>query len=127
MARRINPQDENAPLDEKRLKFVHWFRKYRDLYKAAERAGVPKNKAVATWCEPAVQEEFDRQEEAVRAERRRALDATIRAHAPYLVGLTQQMTRAGWTDAEILARLAQFPASIRTIRRRMHDRVSAAP
>ena len=65
--------------------------------------------------------------EAVRAERRRALDATIRAHAPYLVGLTQQMTRAGWTDAEILARLAQFPASIRTIRRRMHDRVSAAP
>ena len=60
-------------------------------------------------------------------ERRRALDATVRAFGGYLVGLTQQMTRAGWTDAMMLARLAQFPATIRTIRRRMHDRVSAAP
>lgn len=50
---------------------VELFRKYREIYKAAEKAGVPKNQAVKVFNRPAFQEELDRQDEAVRAERAR--------------------------------------------------------
>lgn len=70
---------ETKPLDRKDLKFVEWFRKYRDIYKAAERAGIPKNKAIATFNRPEIQDELERQDEAVRMEKAKqeAADARL--------------------------------------------------
>lgn len=62
---------DGQPLDKKRVKFIEWFRKYRDIYRAAERAGIAKSRACAVFNEPAVQDELERQEEAVRMERAR--------------------------------------------------------
>lgn len=62
-------QDPEGPLDKKSLNFVMWFRKYRDIYKAAERAKIAKNQAVKIFSTPAFQDELERQDEAVRMER----------------------------------------------------------
>ena len=65
----IEQEKEQKPLDRRTLAFVAAFRKYRDIYRAAERAHVPKNQAVRLFNSPAFQEELDRQDEAVRTER----------------------------------------------------------
>ncbi len=66
---------EPEPLTREELKFVSAYRQYRyggdGIYKAAEKARIPKNRAVRTFNKPAVQEEIDRQDEAVRLERAR--------------------------------------------------------
>ena len=68
MATKDNAQDEK-PLDRKRLKFIQKFRKMRNIYKAAEAAGIGRSRAGAVFNEPAVQEELERQENAVLRER----------------------------------------------------------
>ncbi len=57
------------PLDRQGLTFATAWRKYRDIYKAAEKAGVARSRAVSFFNRPEVQEEIDRQDEAVRMER----------------------------------------------------------
>lgn len=64
-------KDSDAPLSREGVKMVEHYRKYRDVYKAAERAHVPKNQAVKLFNSPAFQDELERQEEAVRMERAR--------------------------------------------------------
>lgn len=62
-----------TPLSREELKFVSAYRQYRyggdGIYKAAEKARIPKNRAVRVFNKPEVQEEIDRQDEAVRQER----------------------------------------------------------
>jgi hypothetical protein len=65
------PKDPEAPLDRAALKMVEFFRKYRDVYKAAEKAHVPKNQAVKVFNSAAFQDELERQDEAVRTEKAR--------------------------------------------------------
>jgi hypothetical protein len=62
---------DKKPLDKRALAFVAAFRRYRDIYRAAERAHVPKSQAVRIFNSPAFQDELDRQDEAVREERAR--------------------------------------------------------
>lgn len=63
--------DKYAVLDRAGLKMVEAFRKYRNVYKAAERAGIAKARAVKVFNSAAFQDELERQEEAVRLERAR--------------------------------------------------------
>lgn len=63
--------NEPKPLDRKKLRFCTEFRKYRDIDKAAEKAGIPKSQAKKVFNLPEVQDEIERQEEAVREERAR--------------------------------------------------------
>ena len=71
--RKIGNTQEPTPLTREELKFVAAYRQYRyggdGIYKAAEKARIPKNRAVRTFNKPEVQEEIDRQDEAVRQER----------------------------------------------------------
>lgn len=64
-------ENEAKPLTREQLRMVGEFRKYRDIYKAAQKAGVGKNQALRVFHLTQFQEELDRQEEAVRAERAR--------------------------------------------------------
>lgn len=73
------PTKEDKPLTREQLRMVAEFRKYRDVYKAAEKAKIPKNSAVRTFNLPAFQEELDRQDEVVRNER-----AKLEVHAEAL-------------------------------------------
>jgi hypothetical protein len=63
--------DKEAVLDKAAVKMVEAFRRYRDVYKAAEKAGIAKTKAVKVFNSAAFQDELERQEEAVRLERAR--------------------------------------------------------
>src|SRR5690242_18494931 len=63
--------DKETVLDRPTLKMVEAFRKLRDVYKAAEKAKIPKTRAVKVFNSPAFQNELERQEEAVRLERAR--------------------------------------------------------
>jgi hypothetical protein len=58
-----------TPASKIELKFATAFVTYRDVYKAAEKAKVPKNGAVRMFNLPRVQDEIERQNEAIRAER----------------------------------------------------------
>lgn len=60
---------EEKPLTRKDHQFVDWFRKYRDIYKAAERAGIAKNQAKKTYGRIEIFEEIERQDAAVTKER----------------------------------------------------------
>ena len=62
---------EEEPLTREQEKFVAAFRKWRDIYKAAAKAGIGKNQAVKTFHLIQVQEEIERQDDAVRQERAR--------------------------------------------------------
>lgn len=64
-------KDPEAPLDRAALKMVEFFRRYRDVYKAAEKAKVPKKQAIKVFNSPAFQDELERQDEAVRTEKAR--------------------------------------------------------
>lgn len=60
---------KEGPITKEEEKFALWYIKYRNIYKAADRAGIPKNKAKATFDRLEVQEEIERQENAVMVER----------------------------------------------------------
>jgi|GEM_PF-5814256 len=60
---------EEKPLTAQKMKFATLFVRLRDIYKAGERAHLPKNRVVTIFNEPAVQDEIDRQQEAIRLER----------------------------------------------------------
>ena len=60
---------EPKPLDRQGMKFATFYVQYRDIHKAAERAKIDKRSAVKTFNRPEVQDEIERQQEAVRAER----------------------------------------------------------
>jgi hypothetical protein len=62
------PKGEN-PLTAEELKFATLFVKFRDIYKAAERAKIPRTRATRVFNKPEVQDEIERQMEVVRAER----------------------------------------------------------
>lgn len=64
-------EQEAKPLTRDELRMVSEFRKYRDIYKAAEKSGIAKNQAVRVFNKPEFQEELDRQDETVRLERAR--------------------------------------------------------
>ena len=64
-------EKDPAPLTREQLRMVTEFRKYRDIYKAAEKARIPKNQAVRVFNLAQFQEELDRQDEVVREERAR--------------------------------------------------------
>jgi hypothetical protein len=70
---RQDQQKDPKPLTREELKFVAAYRQYRTggggIYKAAEKAGIPKRRAVTVFNKPEIQEEIDRQDEAVREER----------------------------------------------------------
>ncbi|HUD75799.1 MAG TPA: hypothetical protein VMQ76_12065, partial [Terracidiphilus sp.] len=68
---RKGPHIEEEPLTREQEKFATLFRKYRDIYKAAEKAGIAKNAAVRTFHLIQVQEEIERQDDIVRHERAR--------------------------------------------------------
>lgn len=57
------------PLNRKEMKFVEWFRKYRDIYQAAAKAGIAKNQAKRTYERLEIQEEIERQDGVVERER----------------------------------------------------------
>lgn len=80
---------EEKPLTRKDHQFVDWFRKYRDIYKAAERAGIAKNQAKKTYERIEIQEEIERQDSVVERER-----ARVQVEAE---GITRNML-----DAELL-------------------------
>lgn len=61
----------DLPLTKQDEKFVFWFLKYRDVYKAAERASIPKNRAKRTYDRIEIQEEIERQQSVVERERAR--------------------------------------------------------
>jgi hypothetical protein len=63
------PTQDEKPLTREGLRMVSEFRKYRDIYRAAEKAKVPKNQAIKLFNSTVFQDELDRQEEAVRQER----------------------------------------------------------
>jgi len=65
---RETPKEERQ-LDRQGEKFATWYVKYRDIYKAAEKAHVAKNQAVRVFNRPEVQDEIERQEEVLRVER----------------------------------------------------------
>ena len=69
MAKTEQGTKTGLPLTREELRMVSEFRKYRDIYKGAEKAGIPKNRAVKTFNKPEFQEELDRQDEVVRLER----------------------------------------------------------
>jgi hypothetical protein len=58
-----------GPLTAQDLKFVHWFRKYRDPYKATEKARLPKSRAKRTLDRPEIRDEIERQDLVVEQER----------------------------------------------------------
>lgn len=63
---------ENPPLTKQDLKFCTFWRQYRGtkgIYQAAERAGIPKTRALKTFERQDIQDEIERQDEAVRMER----------------------------------------------------------
>jgi hypothetical protein len=62
-------EKEPKPLDRQALRFITEFRKHRDIYKAAEKARIPRNRAAKLFNQSEVQDELERQEEAVRQER----------------------------------------------------------
>ena len=64
-------EKDPAPLTREQLRMVTEFRKYRDIYKAAEKARISKNQAVRVFNLAQFQEELDRQDEVVREERAR--------------------------------------------------------
>jgi hypothetical protein len=70
-----DPTKNPKPLTRAELKFVTAYRQYRyggeGIYRAAEKAGVARNQAIRIFNKPEVQEEIDRQDEAVRMERAR--------------------------------------------------------
>lgn len=68
---RKGPHIEEKPLTREQDKFCLLFCRYGDIYKAAERAGIPKSRAVATFHLIQVQEEIERQKDVVRQERAR--------------------------------------------------------
>lgn len=61
--------EKEAVLDRASLKMVEAYRRLRNVYKAAEKANVPRSRAVKVFNSPAFQDELERQEEAVRLER----------------------------------------------------------
>ncbi len=63
--------DHDAVLDKASMKMVEAFRRLRDIYKAAEKAKIPRARAVKVFNSPVFQDELERQEEAVRLERAR--------------------------------------------------------
>jgi hypothetical protein len=66
-------------LNKTDLDSVFWFRRYRDPYKAAEHCGIPRRSARAHFNRAEIQEELERQDNAVIAER-----ARIQVHAENL-------------------------------------------
>jgi hypothetical protein len=68
---RKGPQSTEEPLTREQEKFVAAYRRLKDIYKAAAKAGIPKNMAVRTFNLIQVQEEIERQDDVVRQERAR--------------------------------------------------------
>lgn len=68
---RKGPQSTEEPLTREQEKFVAAYRRLKDIYKAAAKAGIPKNVAVRTFNLIQVQEEIERQDDVVRQERAR--------------------------------------------------------
>lgn len=64
-------EKEPVPLSAEELKFVTLWMRFRNIDKAAERARIPKARAVRIFNKPEVQDEIERQQEAVRSERAR--------------------------------------------------------
>lgn len=62
---------EERTLDKRDFDFVHWYRKYRDVHKAAERAGIAKNQAKKTYERAEIRDEIERQDSVVERERAR--------------------------------------------------------
>lgn len=67
----MGPVKDYLQLTKKDLDFITWFRKYRDYYKAAERAHIAKNQAKKTYERIEIQEEIERQDGVVERERAR--------------------------------------------------------
>lgn len=61
--------ETEAPLDRAGLQMVAAYRRLRHVYKAAEKAHVPRSRALKVFHSAAFQDELERQEEAVRLER----------------------------------------------------------
>jgi hypothetical protein len=68
---RKGPKTEEQPLTREQEKFCAAYCRWRDIYKAAEKSGIAKNRAVTTFNLIQVQEEIERQREVVRQERAR--------------------------------------------------------
>jgi hypothetical protein len=60
--------DIPKPLNRQKMRFVTWFLRLRDIYKAAEKADIAKSYAVRTFNEIEVQEEIERQQDVLRQE-----------------------------------------------------------
>ena len=60
---------KEKPLSAEELKFCTLYVRFRDIYKAADRAKIKRGNAVRTFNKLAVQDEIERQMEAVRSER----------------------------------------------------------
>ena len=63
--------DSKEQLTREEQKFAELFLRWRDIYKAADKAKIPRSRAVRVFNKPSVQEEIERQMEVVRRERAR--------------------------------------------------------
>lgn len=71
MPRKDKDSEPPRPLDRQEMRFINWFLRYRDIYKAAEKAQIPKSHAGKTFNKIEVQEEIERQQDVLRQERAR--------------------------------------------------------
>jgi hypothetical protein len=71
MPRKDKDSEPPRPLNRNEMRFITWFLRLRDIYKAAEKAGIPKTQAVKTFNQIEVQEEMERQQDVLRQERAR--------------------------------------------------------
>ena len=62
-------EEKTKPLTRQELSFISAWRKYRHLGRAAEKARIAKNQVTRTFNRPEIQDEIERQDEAVRQER----------------------------------------------------------
>jgi hypothetical protein len=61
-------QEPPRPLNRQEERFITAFLRTRDIYKAAEKAGIAKNQAVKTFNKIEIQEEIERQKDVLRQE-----------------------------------------------------------
>jgi hypothetical protein len=66
---------EERPLNRQELAFATWFCRFRDIYKAAEKAKIPKTQAGKLFNRIEIQEEIERQQDVHRQECARQLVA----------------------------------------------------
>ena len=71
MPRKDKDSEPPRPLDRKEMRFITAFFRMRDIYKAAQKAGIPKNQATKIFNKIEVQEEIERQQDVLRQEQAR--------------------------------------------------------